>query len=325
MLALALTVACASAARAEGILDLVPDDALGVAVVHDLAGLDGKIQRLMNIFAELSEVKPPAPLAFIKTAAGLGEGLNESGDALLALLPGDSDPLSPKPMLLAPVSDYAKFAQSISGDESGEICRVTIAGEEVLVAKRGEYAMLMNVEHRPRMEAILAGASAAPSSMEKLQPWLGKNDFAVVVLPAGVDALMVAAEAGLASQRVQMENQFSDPQFAELMANLKATLEIYDAVLGFCNAEVSSAAVGVAIDDASNVPRQQTRRVRAGRQACPARGPAEDEWLAAGRHSGWAVRVRRRRFAAGEFWRLAGQVDARADGKISRRVWLQEL
>ena len=59
-------------------------------------------------------------------------------------------------MFLLPVSDYAKFAESIKGDATGEICRVTIADEDVLVAKRDDYALLMNVEHRALMQQILA-------------------------------------------------------------------------------------------------------------------------------------------------------------------------
>jgi hypothetical protein len=252
-LLIALSLAPINALRAEGVLDQAPPDAMGFAIVRNLAATDAKIQRVMKIFESLSEVHPPAPLAFIKTATGIGEGLNDNGDALIALLPGDADPMSPKPLLLVPVSDYAKFAESIGGDASGEICRVTIVGEEVLIAKRGDYAMLMNVEHRPRMEAILASDAPSAPPIAALVPWLGKNDFAVVLLPAGVDALTAAAQTGLASQRTEMENQFSDPQFAEMAANVKQALDMYDSILGFCNTEIAAGAIGMSIDDATNI------------------------------------------------------------------------
>ena len=242
-----------AATRAEGVLDHVPPDAMGFATVRNLAGTDAKIQRVLKIFEGLPDMKLPAPLAFIKTATGLGEGLNEDGDALIALLPGDADPLSPKPMLLVPVSDYAKFAGSIGGDASGEICRVTIVGEEVLVAKRGEYALLMNVEHRPRMESILASGAPSAPPIPALNTWLGKNDFAVVLLPAGVDALKSLAQAEMASQRTQLENEFSDPQFAQQAAELKRGIELFDSVLEFCDTEIKAGAQGFAIDEAANI------------------------------------------------------------------------
>src|SRR5689334_13049891 len=113
-MALALTLAPFAAARAEGVLDQVPPDAMGFAVVRNLDNTNDQIQKVMKIFEKVSEVHPPAPLAFIKAATGIGEGLNESGDALIALLPGDAEPMEPKPLLFIPVSDYAKFAASIN-------------------------------------------------------------------------------------------------------------------------------------------------------------------------------------------------------------------
>ncbi len=141
----------------------------------------------------------------------------------------------------------------MSGDASGEIARVTIAGEEVLIAKKGDHALLMNVEHRPTMEALLAAAPDPLPTIESLASWLAVTDFAVVMLPSGLDALTALGQQGLTTQREEMEQQLADPEFAEMLARMKTGLDVYDAILGFCRAEIDAGAIGVAIDDALNI------------------------------------------------------------------------
>lgn len=252
-LAALLALAPLVASRAESVLDHVPANALGLAMVHNLAAADAKVQQVEKIFADLLSGPPPAPLALIRAAFGLGDGLNESGDVVLALLPGDEGLAQSKPLLLVPVSDFAKFAASINGDASGEISRVTIAGQDVLVAKQGEFAVLMNVEHRPTMEGLLAAKPDSPPVLTALGSWLSSNEASVVLLPAAVDMLTAMGQTALAAQQANLDQQAADPQLKEMMTNLKAGLEVYDKILGFCGAEVHAAAVGLAIDDATNL------------------------------------------------------------------------
>ncbi len=248
-----LLTARLAAVRAEGVLDHVPPDAMGFAVVRNLAATNDKLEGVMNLFAGLSEVPPPAPLALIKSATGLGDGLNEAGDALLAVLPGGENAAGPRPLLLLPVSDYAALASSINGDATGAIGRVTIAGEEVLVAKRGDYALLMNVEHRPTMEALLSASPQQPQQLTPLVEWVAANDVALVLLPAGLDLLLEMGRAGNAAEAAQMEQQFADPAFAQMLEQSKAMMRMSERVLEFFGAEVAAGAVGLAIDDATNV------------------------------------------------------------------------
>jgi hypothetical protein len=252
--ALVILVALSAAAtRAEGVFDLVPADALGFAAVRNLGAVDRQIQEIVKIFEDVIPFTPPAPLAFIRAATGLGDGINEGGDALIALLPGDAGFADPKPMLLVPVSDYAALAASVGGDSSGAIARVTIAGEEVLIAKMGDHALLMNIEHRPTMEALLAASPGPSPTVASLDSWIAANDFLVVMLPPGLDALTELGQESLDTQRDEWERELADPEFAEMLANMKAGLDMYDAVLGFCRAESAAGALGVAIDDALNI------------------------------------------------------------------------
>jgi len=235
------------------VVEELPAETLGFAMVRDLSAVDAKIKRLAQIFEMATGVTPPAPLEFIKAATGIGAGLNEQGDAAIALVPGANGASDARPLLLAPVSDYAKFAESVNGDASGEICRVVIAGEEVLVARRGDYAVLMNVEHRPTLEALLAADSARSDAPQPLAAWLGANDAAVVLTRAGVEALSTLGRESLDEQQTDFEDQLADPEFAEMLdANVKG-LEIAKVLLGFANQEVQAAGVAVSIDEATNV------------------------------------------------------------------------
>jgi len=243
----------AAAGRAESILDHLPPDAKGFALVRNVEAANAKIEKFLKIFEELTDSPLPAPWPFIKAATGLGEGLNEQGDALIALLSGPDGGDEPRPMLLVAVADYAKFAASISGDPSGEICRVTIAGEEVLAARRGSYAMLMNVEHRPVMESILASDPTAAASLAPLADWMATTDLSLVLTPMGVDVLTKLGQSTLAEQRAQLRDQTTDPALAAMLKQYQQGLEMYELVLGFLGAEVNVAAVGLSIDEATNV------------------------------------------------------------------------
>ncbi len=282
-LALVLTLATLRATRAEGIIDYVPAEATGFVVVRNLGATDAKIQKLMDIFGELSEEKPPAPLAFIKTATGLGAGINEAGDALLVALPGEASPLDVKPLLVVAVSDYAAFAESVGGDASGEISRVTIVGNEVLAAKRGDYAVLMNVEHRPTLEVLLAAEPKLSPTAEALGEWLGANDLSLVLLPAGVDALTALGGSAIDSEVALREQQYSGTEMAEELAQAKREMEMFRMILGFFDAEISAGGVGASIDDESNV-RLSDRIVFAdgGRLASAADVPKAERAMLAG-------------------------------------------
>jgi hypothetical protein len=251
LLPLALLLA-ATAARAEPILDHVPPDALGFALARNVSAANDKIEKFLKIFEDLSDTPVPPPWPFVKAATGLGDGLNEQGDVLVALLSGPDGPAEPRPMLLVAVADYSKFAASISGDASGEICRVTIAGEEVLAARRGSYAMLMNVEHRPVMESILASEPTAPAALAPITDWMSSTDVSLVLTPLGVDLLTKLGQDELSKARQQLDER-TDPALAEMMKQYRQGLQLYEMILGYLGAEVDVAAVGLSIDDATNV------------------------------------------------------------------------
>nr|MBA3482949.1 hypothetical protein [Pirellulales bacterium] len=219
-------------AQAEPALDHLPDDALGFVLIRNLEATNAKIESVTKIFQEVSPMPIPAPLPVLKAATGLGEGLNEQGDAVLALLPGQDRGDDLRPLLIVAVGDYAAFAASVNGDAAGEVCRVTIAGEEILVAKRGTHAVLMNVEHRERLEALLTAEPNPLPALAPLADWLAKIDVAAVLTPRGVKLLAMMGQQELAGQRAVVREQ------------LQETLQMYETMLGFLGAEMEVAAAG---------------------------------------------------------------------------------
>ncbi|HEX6962217.1 MAG TPA: hypothetical protein VF175_10150, partial [Lacipirellula sp.] len=235
-------------ARAEAILDRLPADTIGFAHVRNLAAASAKIERVARIFQEVSPTSIPAPLDMIKAATGLGAGIDEQGDALLALLPGEQGAADPRLLLLVAISDYAAFAQSISGDATGEISRVTIAGEEVLAAKVGGFAALMNVEHRDELESLIAAEpSKNAAGVEPLREWLATTDVAVVLTPSGLKALADLGKSDAARQRGLAA------QTPQGLQSLQDMLQFYEQMLQFLGAEVECIAAGLSIDDDANV------------------------------------------------------------------------
>lgn len=231
-------------------LELVPASALGVAVVRNLAETDARLQQVAGLFAKATDSPVPAPLAMVKLVTGLGAGLDESGDAVLALLPGDG---KPRPLIVLPASDYGEFAEAVGADPGGDICRVTVAGEEVLSARRDQFVVLMNVEDRSVLEQLLTATPTPNPTLTKLSDWLDAQSAAVVLLPAGAEMLLSLSKAGLSQEQAEMEENFSDPQFAEMLEQSRQSLAMTDAVLGLCGAKVEAAAAGLAVDASPNV------------------------------------------------------------------------
>jgi hypothetical protein len=254
VISILLGVACTVAARGEGIFDYVPADALGVVVVRDLAATDAKVRQLEEVFAGLSDVPLPAPLALFKAATGFGDGLDEDGDALLAMLIGDDERGDPKPMLLIPVTDYARFAAAIGADASGEVARVRIAQQDVLAARRGDYALLMNVEHRPTMEAMLATPTTdASPAFDELADWLDRVDVAGIVLPKYVEIFVKYGPESNEDVRAAATQELAQLGGGAALVGLNAGLAINARLIEVMRTDVQAVAVGAAVDKAGNV------------------------------------------------------------------------
>ncbi len=180
-------------ARAADILQEVPNDVLGVVIVHHLDTVDAKAKWLSlelrnNAFS---------PLAFLKAVTNVQEGLDLEGDFMLAVYP---DPRGEKSRLRfgvwLPVADYAQFGRSIGASSLDGISTVTVAGEDLLVARRGEWALVMDMDQRERMTQLVAASASPPVSPQIAgwKAWIDTNDVTVIAYAAGVRGLLSWAD-----------------------------------------------------------------------------------------------------------------------------------
>lgn len=190
-------------------LERLPNDALGFVVVRDLARLDARTESLMKVF----NAPFPGPLAFLKLAAGVSDGLDTHGELLVAAIPGERLKLC----VWIPVEDYDRMIASLDGTTQERIAAVTIAGEDVLMAKQGDWALVMDPDQRAVMEALMDATPAPQPRIVAWRPWIETNDVTVVLLPSGIRTawtwLMRAGDprsAGAPSPEIAVEDPFSE-------------------------------------------------------------------------------------------------------------------
>ncbi len=222
----------------------IPENSLGFAVVQNLAQSSEKFEQLLDRIDAIF----PEPLAFAKAVTGLESGLDVSGNLVIAILPGNEPEASTQPLVLLPIANYKKFASSIHADESGAICRITLLGEDILVAQSGTYAMLMNLEHRDSMEVLVAQTPKAVEALAPLAEWIAKQDIFLALLPTGIEALKNR-------QRRSARRPNIDDMPDEERSSLSQLLSFVSRpeISQWLSSQVELVALGIAVDDRLNV------------------------------------------------------------------------
>jgi hypothetical protein len=188
-----LVLFCAPlASYAADILHNLPIDSLGFVVVRNLASTDAKILKLLRT------VEGPnlGPLMFLQAATGVNDGLDPQGDLLFAILPGaGAADSSPQFAVWLPARDYDAIITSLGGAAGQQIVGVTIANEDVLIARHGGRALVMDPDQRERMERMLAAEPNPPPQIAAWNQWIDANDITAVALPNGVRTIVAWAAA----------------------------------------------------------------------------------------------------------------------------------
>ena len=205
-----LLILAPTVSRGADLLADIPSDALGFVLVHNLSSADTKIAQL----GTLLQRNIPRPLEFLKEFAGIAEGINADGDCMLAVLPGSGgNEESLQFCVWLPVTDYDRFLNSLGATSIDGVAAATIAGEDLLVAHRGDWALLMNADQRQRISAV---ASASPSTpqMPRWNKWIEANDVTVVAFSPGVRALVSSIDGEDADQEDADSAEANGPQAA---------------------------------------------------------------------------------------------------------------
>ncbi len=233
------------APAAESVLKLVPEDALGLVVVNGLAKADAAIGQV----AEKVGAQAPSLLAILKLSAGVTEGLNEQGSGALVFLAGEDETAEPISVLLAPVSDYPAVLRQLQGKENDEgIAEVTFMDSRFLMGQAAGYAVLVEPGHGDVLKGILKAEPKLPESLKPLSGWLDENQFAAVLMPAGLKLYCGLGVKALRQVRQQMEEMQDQMPPDAQMGPVLAVFEIYEKFLAGCGEELVLAAVGARVD-----------------------------------------------------------------------------
>jgi hypothetical protein len=237
---LACLVAIAGAARQapaeDDVLKLVPDKALGFAIVNHPESADAKLQQLgkqMNLPMQHS-------LFGMLEDFGYGKGLDKKRPVALLVLPPKEDAPIPPVIVLVPVTNYATFLQPLKVNETeAGISKVDLWGSPSLVRKIGSYAAISGEPFREEL-ASLKPADEVPESLAQWQAWLAKKDAAAVVFAPGIKMLSEKAQQGIAMGKAVMA------QAGDQGKQAAAALDMYEAFFKTAEKEVNS--VGFSIE-----------------------------------------------------------------------------
>lgn len=185
-----LTLFALAHAECAELLDQVPRDALGFVVVRNLAETDAKAGLVLGAAGS----RLPGPLALLKSIAGIQAGLDERRDMMVVLLPSAGDPISFSLALWLPVADYDALVHSLDGDPGRRVGAVTLAGEDLLITRHEDWAVIMDPDQRDRLEMLREAQASSPRQVRDWASWVAANDAAVVVLPSGMKLLLALAQ-----------------------------------------------------------------------------------------------------------------------------------
>jgi hypothetical protein len=257
LVSLSILIATAQIATAADVLQQVPRDALGFAVVRDLGRFDARATKLMGA----AQVALPGPLLLVRTATGIGDGLDPARDALLVLLPPQNNSEQFHLAMWLPVRDYDALVRSLEGDPSRRIAGVTVAGEDLLAVRHGDWAVLAGPDQRDRLEMLHDKEPSPPRQVGEWQTWIESNDATLVVLPAGMKlAWTWASQTSADRRRAAGVTDAGDPTRPNRRAQAQSSWEAAQDWLAFTletmpalgqwfqNAE--SGACGFQLDDA---------------------------------------------------------------------------
>ncbi len=232
-------------AAGEDVLALVPKDALGFAVINRLSDVSEKLGKVSRDL----ELPFPDLLILLKMKLGITEGLNEKGNMLLAMLPPREGEREPQPLVALPVLNYKNFLELFQGDAAADINQIEIAGQKILVASKGTYAILVNPENRAGLEQLIQVKATAPAEVGSFTEWIGENDAAVVFLNPGLKLVVQMAIQGLE----EAKEKFAGLDLGDgKSAQATAAMDLYIQMLESVRDEVRTAAKGLRFDADGN-------------------------------------------------------------------------
>lgn len=193
ILVVTLCLVTSAAQAAVSVFEVIPDNALGFAVINRLGKTDAKIAK----FVELVDIPMTStPLETAKMFGGIKEGLDTEGSAALVALPADEPGDRPLLMFVIPVSDYQAFIANFNPEKvTDTISRVRVVNKTVLMANKDGYALVVKANSQDLLESVLACKKSIAEKMPPWQTWVRKSDAIVVISHQGVKQFADKAHA----------------------------------------------------------------------------------------------------------------------------------
>lgn len=170
----------AGAEPTAGCFDHLPQGTLAALRVAQLDQLNERLEAVCGL------LKRPVP-PVVSFALQL-EGVDPEGEAALGITRTANGGYLP--FVLLPVADYKAFVRAGDGDPGLAATPLTLAGEELLAGRRGQWVLLTNVV------ADFSAMGSVSSDTAKQTAALSEDQlFSVVITPAGLETLQSLAQS----------------------------------------------------------------------------------------------------------------------------------
>lgn len=246
-LVLAAFVAPAAPVLAQAdVLQVIPDDAIGFALVNRLGQSNEKFAALAK---RMKLPLPGNPLEMAKDALGVEKGLAEKGTVAVAAFPGRMEEDEPRGVVYIPVTDYQAFIGQLEPKEpTAAITEIKLKDGKAMVAgKRGNFAVLAALEDRELLERALKSTKSLATWAEPIYAWLAENDTAGVLTGHGIKLIGAHARRGLEEARQGLLNLPPEAQFVGKF--IDGVQELIKSV----ETDVTHAGTGARIDAEGNI------------------------------------------------------------------------
>ena len=163
-------------------------DFLGELPQHCLAML--RIHRLDNMDEVIEPFSENLGLSQLSLGSMLEsfDGLDLTSDAIIGVTLLENGELLP--FVLLPVNDYATFVRAADGDPLLRATPITLVGEELQAARRGNWALITNPE-APLQDL----GHLDKTTQERFAPLLQNEKLTALLMPAGFEQLAKRAKA----------------------------------------------------------------------------------------------------------------------------------
>lgn len=230
-----LAISAAATQAADDVLKLVPDDALGVVVVHRMGETNDKARAL----ALRLKVPPFDVLSTAKLTLGITDGLDEKGSVAVAAVPSKPDGV-PVVVAFVAASDPAALAEQLNAEIGGDgVAQLSLADRPVVAAAKGGYVVITEEANKPTLVSVLASSKNIADAAPALTEWCAAQDACALTTPAGVKFAQQQIQVGLQIAKTQLETQGEQGQAA------LAGLSMYDGLVAALDKEIQHAAIGL--------------------------------------------------------------------------------